>query len=92
MNDLPTPKKPWLAALLSFWTFPVGIGYIYVGHWWLFAAALAFEIVLPIALGMVGLGELSPYAVLGICILTAIDAYSIAKRTQASAPNDPITQ
>jgi len=76
------PAKPWLAALLNAWPVPLGVGYLYLHNYWRFVSAFGLQILLPLVLALVGLRNISSYALAALWIYTVVDAYNQARNTQ----------
>jgi len=76
------PAKPWLAALLNAWPIPFGVGYLYLHNYWRFVSAFGLQILLPLVLAVIGLRNISSYALAALWLYTVVDAYNQARDTQ----------
>lgn len=71
-------KKPWLAVVINLFPLIMGLGYIYVGRPWRFAAVFLLQLFTLMPMEMLGLGEYNKFLLAIIWIISLLDVYRIA--------------
>jgi len=79
-------KKPWIAVVLNFFPFILGLGYIYLGLWRRFFVVIFIQLFSLAPMTFIGLPEYNPYLLAIVWIFTLIDV-----KNQATSYNNKIT-
>lgn len=74
-------KRPWLAALLNVWPFPLGIGYLYLRRWARFVVSfLGLQVLaMTVVLMVMGPDFLRLFSAV-VWMAVVVDGYLVARR------------